>query len=244
MIGLEENNPFMGFRAIRFCLKHKEIFKVQLRALLRASAQGDLKIIYPMISGLAELLEANLLLEEAKEELRQKEQAFDEHVEVGTMIEVPSAVQVAADLAHHSDFFSIGTNDLTQYMLAVDRVNDEVAHLYNPAHPAVVRSMKIVIDAANVAKIPVGICGEIAGESIYTPLLLGLGLRELSVTPVTLPEIRYIVRRMDVGDMERLAKQVLECSDPDRIQNILQDFLTEKIEPHIKEALAKLKAGE
>ena len=194
-----------------------------------------------MISGLSELMEANLLLEEAKQELRQKGQAFEERGEVGTMVEIPSAVHVASDLARHCDFFSIGTNDLTQYMLAVDRVNDEVAHLYNPAHPAVVRAMKIVIDAANAANIPVGSCGEIAGESIYTPLLLGLGLRELSVTPITLPEIRYIVRRMDVGDMKRLAKQVLECGDPDRIQNILQDFLSEKIEPHIDAALAELK---
>ncbi|MDE0819893.1 MAG: phosphoenolpyruvate--protein phosphotransferase [Opitutales bacterium] len=242
MIGLEENNPFMGFRAIRFCLKHKEVFKVQLRALLRASAEGDLKILYPMLSGVSELLDSNQLLEEAKDELRQRGEKFNEKIEVGAMIEIPSAAQVAPELARHSDFFSIGTNDLTQYLLAVDRVNDEVAHLYQPAHPAVVRTIKQIIDAANAAGIPVGVCGEIAGESAYAALLLGLGMRELSITPPNLPEVRYILRRLELQDMEDLATKALECWDPAGVQQLLDTFTKEKLEPLVQGAINNLKA--
>jgi phosphoenolpyruvate-protein phosphotransferase (PTS system enzyme I) len=241
MIGLEENNPFMGFRAIRFCLKHKEVFKVQLRALLRASAEGDLKILYPMLSGVSELLDSNQLLEEAKDELRQRGENFNENVEVGAMIEIPSAAQVAPELARHSDFFSIGTNDLTQYLLAVDRVNDEVAHLYQPAHPAVVRTIKQIIDAANAAGIPIGICGEIAGESAYAALLLGLGIRELSITPPNLPEVRYILRRLELPVMEDLATKALECWDPAGVQQLLDTFTKEKLEPLVQAAINNLK---
>jgi len=241
MIGLEENNPFMGFRAIRFCLKHKEVFKVQLRALLRASAEGDLKILYPMLSGVSELLDSNQLLEEAKDELRQRGEKFNENVEVGAMIEIPSAAQVAPELARHSDFFSIGTNDLTQYLLAVDRVNDEVAHLYQPAHPAVVRTIKQIIDAANAAGIPIGICGEIAGESAYAALLLGLGIRELSITPPNLPEVRYILRRLELPVMEDLATKALECWDPAGVQQLLDTFTKEKLEPLVQAAINNLK---
>ena len=242
MIGLEENNPFMGFRAIRFCLKHKEVFKVQLRALLRASAEGDLKILYPMLSGVSELLDSNQLLEEAKDELRQRGEKFNEKIEVGAMIEIPSAAQVAPELARHSDFFSIGTNDLTQYLLAVDRVNDEVAHLYQPAHPAVVRTIKQIIDAANAAGIPVGVCGEIAGESAYAALLLGLGMRELSITPPNLPEVRYILRRLELQDMEGLATKALECWDPAGVQQLLDTFTKVKLEPLVQDAINNLKA--
>jgi phosphotransferase system enzyme I (PtsI) len=242
MIGLGENNPFMGFRAIRFCLKHKEVFKVQLRALLRASAEGDLKILYPMLSGVSELLDSNQLLEEAKDELRKRGEKFNEKVEVGAMIEIPSAAQVAPELARHSDFFSIGTNDLTQYLLAVDRVNDEVAHLYQPAHPAVVRTIKQIIDAANAAGIPVGVCGEIAGESAYAALLLGLGMRELSITPPNLPEVRYNLRRLELADMEDLATKALECWDPAGVQQLLDTFTKEKLEPLVQDAINNLKA--
>jgi phosphotransferase system enzyme I (PtsI) len=242
MIGLGENNPFMGFRAIRFCLKHKEVFKVQLRALLRASANGDLKILYPMLSGVSELLDSNQLLEEAKDELRMRGEKFNEKVEVGAMIEIPSAAQVAPELARHSDFFSIGTNDLTQYLLAVDRVNDEVAHLYQPAHPAVVRTIKQIIDAANAAGIPVGICGEIAGESAYAALLMGLGMRELSITPPNLPEVRYILRRLYLQDMEDLATKALECWNPADVQQLLDTFTKERIKPLVQDAINTLKA--
>ena len=244
MVGLGENNPFMGFRAIRFCLKNKDIFKTQLRALLRASAEGNLKILYPMLSGVSELLEANRLLEESKDELRHRGENFNEKVEVGAMIEIPSAAQVAPELARHSDFFSIGTNDLTQYLLAVDRVNDEVAHLYQPAHPAVVRTIKQIIDAAKVANIPIGVCGEIAGETAYAALLLGLGLRELSITPPNLPEVRYILRRLALKDMEDLASNALQCGDPQEVQQLLDIFTRDKLDPLLKEAIGNLKAEE
>ena len=244
MVGLGENNPFMGFRAIRFCLKNKDVFKTQLRALLRASAEGNLKILYPMLSGVSELLEANRLLEESKDELRHRGENFNEKVEVGAMIEIPSAAQVAPELARHSDFFSIGTNDLTQYLLAVDRVNDEVAHLYQPAHPAVVRTIKQIIDAAKVANIPIGVCGEIAGETPYAALLLGLGLRELSITPPNLPEVRYILRRLALKDMEDLASNALQCGDPQEVQQLLDIFTRDKLDPLLKEAIGNLKAEE
>lgn len=244
MVGLGENNPFMGFRAIRFCLKNKDVFKTQLRALLRASAEGNLKILYPMLSGVSELLEANRLLEESKDELRHRGENFNEKVEVGAMIEIPSAAQVAPELARHSDFFSIGTNDLTQYLLAVDRVNDEVAHLYQPAHPAVVRTIKQIIDAAKVANIPIGVCGEIAGETAYAALLLGLGLRELSITPPNLPEVRYILRRLALKDMEDLASNALQCGDPQEVQQLLDIFTRDKLDPLLKEAIGNLKAEE
>jgi phosphotransferase system enzyme I (PtsI) len=157
------------------------------------------------------------------------------------MIEIPSAAQVAPELARHSDFFSIGTNDLTQYLLAVDRVNDEVAHLYQPAHPAVVRTIKQIIDAANAAGIPIGICGEIAGESAYAALLLGLGIRELSITPPNLPEVRYILRRLELPVMEDLATKALECWDPAGVQQLLDTFTKEKLEPLVQAAINNLK---
>ena len=244
MVGLGENNPFMGFRAIRFCLKNKDVFKTQLRALLRASAEGNLKILYPMLSGVSELLEANRLLEESKDELRHRGENFNEKVEVGAMIEIPSAAQVAPELARHSDFFSIGTNDLTQYLLAVDRVNDEVAHLYQPAHPAVVRTIKQIIDAAKVDNFPIGVCGEIAGEYHYAALLLGLGLRELSITHPNLPEVRYILRRLALKDMEDLASNALQCGDPQEVQQLLDIFTRDKLDPLLKEAIGNLKAEE
>ena len=147
-----------------------------------------------------------------KKELGRQRVNFNPNIEVGAMIEIPSAALVASELARHCDFFSIGTNDLTQYMLAVDRVNDEVAHLYQPAHPSVVRTIKNIIQAANDADIPVGICGEVAGESAYAALLLGLGMRELSITPPNLPEIRYILRQMQISEMKALADKVLSCA--------------------------------
>lgn len=234
MTGIDENNPFMGFRAIRFCLKHKEIFKVQLRALLRASAEGDLRILYPMLSGVSELVEANELLAEAKKELGRQGVNFNPNIEVGAMIEIPSAALVASELARHCDFFSIGTNDLTQYMLAVDRVNDEVAHLYQPAHPSVVRTIKNIIQAANDADIPVGICGEVAGESAYAALLLGLGMRELSITPPNLPEIRYILRQMQISEMKALADKVLSCATGDEAQEVLAKFSKTRLQPLVE----------
>jgi phosphotransferase system enzyme I (PtsI) len=220
----EEDNPFMGFRAIRFCLEHKDVFKDQLRAILRASNCGNLKIMYPMISGVSELLAANQVLAEAKEELRQRGVDFDENVQVGSMIEVPSAAYTADLLAGHCDFFSIGTNDLIQYMLAVDRVNDRIAHLYEPNHPAVLRTIRSVIEAGHRKGLTVGICGEMAGDPPFVPLLFGMGADELSVTPTSVPETKYIIRKMKISAAEALAGEVLELSDPRDISDRLSAF--------------------
>jgi len=220
----DEANPFLGYRAIRFCLEQPRIFKKQLRAILRASAFGKVKLLYPMISGVPELLAANRLLEESKAELRERGEAFDERIEVGSMIEIPSAAIVADLLAEHCDFFSIGTNDLIQYLLAVDRVNDRVAHLYEPAHPAVLRTLRMVIEAARKRRIPVGVCGEMAGEPLFAPLLLGLGAAEISVSLPMLAEIKYLIRRLRLADAVKLAGEVLELDEPKEVYEKLRAF--------------------
>ncbi|MEM9226959.1 MAG: phosphoenolpyruvate--protein phosphotransferase, partial [Verrucomicrobiota bacterium] len=200
----EEENPFMGFRAIRFCLEHEDIFKDQLRAILRASAYGDVHIMYPMISSVDELIQANTLLEAARQELRDRNAAFDEKTPVGSMIEIPSAAITADLLAAHCDFFSIGTNDLIQYLLAVDRVNDRIAHLYQPNHPAVIRTLEQIMTAARKHKVTVSVCGEMAGDPVYVPLLFGLGADEISATASSLPEIKYMLRQMKLKDAQAL----------------------------------------
>lgn len=203
-----ELNPNMGFRAIRFCLKYPDIFKTQLRAILRASAHGKARIMFPMISGVTELRESIRYLEEAKGELAQKDEAFDRNIEVGIMIEVPSAALVAEHLAEYCSFFSIGTNDLIQYTLAVDRVNDHISHLYEPGHPSVVRLIKRVIDIAHSKNIEVSVCGEMAGDVVYAPLLIGLGADELSVTSRLLPELKYLIRKLKYKETMSLAEEV------------------------------------
>jgi phosphotransferase system enzyme I (PtsI) len=222
-----EENPFMGFRAIRFCLEHRDVFREQLRAILRASAYGKVKIMYPMISGVGELIQANLVLEEAKRELRAKQLAFDAEIEVGSMIEIPSAAWTADQLAAHCSFFSIGTNDLIQYMLAVDRVNDRVAHLYEPAHPAVLRAIQHVIEAARPRGLKVSVCGEMGGDPLFAPLLVGLGASELSTAPAGLPEVKYLLRSMSMTEARNLATTVLQQSDPKISLKMLRRFYTE-----------------
>ena len=182
-----EANPFLGWRGVRFCLDQPEMFKTQLRAILRASAEGNVKMMYPMISDLQEVKRANELLNICREELRREEKPFSDQMEVGLMIEVPSAAMIADVLAEHAAFFSIGTNDLVQYSMAVDRGNERVAHLYAPAHPAILRLIKNVVAAARARNIWVGVCGEMAGDPIMVPLLVGLGVNELSVSAVALP---------------------------------------------------------
>ena len=232
-----EDNPFMGFRAIRFCLKHKDIFKVQLRALLRASAYGNLKILYPMISGVSELRQANEVLEEVKAELAQNGIPFDPKVRTGAMIEIPSAAYVARDLGKYCDFFSIGTNDLTQYLMAVDRVNEEVAHLYRSSHPSVIRTIKQIVVAAKEAGVTVSLCGEMAGSPTYAALLLGMGLRELSISSFNLPEIRYILRRLETSEMETLANAALECPETVEVDSLLDTFKRDAIDPILDVAI-------
>ncbi|MBL9211577.1 MAG: phosphoenolpyruvate--protein phosphotransferase [Opitutaceae bacterium] len=213
----KENNPFMGFRAIRFCLEHQDIFKEQLRAILRASAFGKVKIMYPMISGVEELARANAVLAECREELKARGVAFDPAMEVGTMIEIPSAAATADLLAEQCAFFSIGTNDLIQYLLAIDRVNDRIAHLYEPTHPAIIRTLRSVVDEAHRRGLPVSVCGEMAGDPVFAPLLLGLGVDILSMSPGWVPQVKYLVRAMKMADARALAAEALRLSSPREI---------------------------
>ena len=213
----KEDNPFMGFRAIRFCLVHTDIFKDQLRAILLASAFGKVRLMYPMISGSEELAKANAVLDECKAELKARGQAFDEQLEVGAMIEIPSAAATADLLARDCAFFSIGTNDLIQYLLAIDRVNDRIAHLYEPTHPAVIRTLKHIVDEAHRHQVPVSVCGEMAGDPVFAPLLLGLGVDSLSMSPAWLPSVKYLIRAMTMKDARELADQALTMSSPKEI---------------------------
>jgi phosphotransferase system enzyme I (PtsI) len=206
-----EMNPFLGWRAIRFCLEERDIFRAQLRAILRASVEGNVKVMYPMISGVGEMDQANALVEAYKKELRAEKIAFDEGIEAGAMIEIPSAAVAADALARRSKFFSLGTNDLIQYSLAVDRLNEKIAHLYEPTHPAVVRLIKWTADAAHRGNIWCGVCGEMAGEPALTPLLLGLGVDELSVAPSLVPQIKFVIRRLKMEEARGLADFALNC---------------------------------
>ncbi len=208
----EEMNPAMGLRAIRFCIKEKEIFKAQLRAILRASTYGNLKILLPMISGVEELRQVKVILEEAKEELRTKGVAFDPEIPLGVMIEIPSAAITADILAREVDFFSFGTNDLIQYSLAIDRVNEHVSYLYEPLHPAILRSIKGVVDIAHEAEIEVGICGEMAADPLYTLIFLGLGLDGLSMNAIAIPQVKKVLRRSTRTEGERLLQEILKFS--------------------------------
>jgi len=207
-----EMNPFLGWRAIRFSLAKPEIFKAQLRAILRASAHGKLKIMYPMISGVEELREANELLESAKAELKKKKISFDKKIEVGAMIEIPSAALICDLLAKEVDFFSIGTNDLIQYALAVDRVNEKIAYLYEPAHPAVLRLIKQIIDVGHQNKIWVGMCGEMAGEPHLALILLGFGLDEFSSSAVAVPEVKKVIRSVKYSEAQKIAQKAMTFS--------------------------------
>ena len=205
----KEDNPFMGYRAIRFCLDNPDLFKDQLRAVLLASHFGKVRLMYPMISGADELTRANELLAESKAELRSRSQAFDENLEVGAMIEIPSAATTIDLLEKQCDFFSIGTNDLIQYLLAIDRGNDRIAHLYEPAHPAVLRTLKRIVDDAHRLGVPVGVCGEMAGDPAYAPLLLGLGVDSLSMAPPSIPAVKFLIRAMNFSDARNLANEAM-----------------------------------
>ena len=220
----KEDNPFMGYRAIRFCLDNQGIFKDQLRAVLLASKLGKVKLMYPMISGVDELARANAILEDCKTELRARGQTFDEDMEVGAMIEIPSAAATIDLLEKQCDFFSVGTNDLIQYMLAIDRGNDRIAHLYEPAHPAVVRTLKLIADGAHALGVPVSVCGEMAGDPIYAPLLLGLGFDSLSMAPPGIPAVKFLVRAMKMSAARTLATEVLGLTSAREIYAKCKEF--------------------
>lgn len=223
-----EMNPFLGFRAIRISLERTDIFKTQLRAILRASAFGGIQIMYPMIASVEEVKAANAVLETAKEELRAEGIAFNEDIQVGIMVEIP-AVAVAADLfAPHVDFFSIGTNDLCQYTLAVDRMNEAIGHLYQPLHPAVLRLVKHTIEASHDVKKITGMCGELAGDPVATMILIGLGLDEFSMSASAIPVVKNIIRSVTVAECEAMAQKALTMSTAGEIVAYAKVVLAEK----------------
>lgn len=223
-----ESNPFLGLRGIRLCLKYPDIFKTQLRAILRASTEGKVKLMYPMVSGIDELRAANAILQEVKSDLRSKQIPFDETIELGMMVEVPSAALMVDILAREVDFFSIGTNDLIQYALAVDRVNENVANLYQPLHLAVLRLIDQTVKAGhNIGNKWVGVCGEMASEPELVPVLIGLDIDELSVSPSAVPKVKEMVRSTTYADCVRLAREVMNAASLEGAQRILHLFATQ-----------------
>ncbi|MFW6266807.1 MAG: phosphoenolpyruvate--protein phosphotransferase [Halanaerobium sp.] len=217
----EEMNPFLGYRAIRVCLERDDIFKPQLRALLRAGSFGNLKIMFPMISSLNELLAAKAKVEEVKAELRAEGLEYNAEIDLGMMIEIPAAVMIADKLAKEVDFFSIGTNDLIQYTVAVDRMNEQIAEMHTPYHPAVLRLVKKTIEAAHAEDIWVGMCGEAAGEELLLPFLLGAGLDEFSMSAVSILKIKEILTKWTLAEAEKISQQVLNLGTAAEVKNYL-----------------------
>jgi phosphotransferase system enzyme I (PtsI) len=217
----QEKNPFLGLRAIRLCLKYPEIFIDQLKGILKASAYGKVKLMYPMVSGVEELCEVNKILDEVKRNLKKENVKFDEEMEVGAMIEVPSAAMIIDAIAKEVDFVSIGTNDLIQYTLAIDRINENVVNLYDPLHPAILRFIKKIIEESHKAGITVSICGEMAGDPYYAPILLGFGLDQFSVSPTQVPEIKRVIRSISFVDAEKISEKVLKCGDRESVLKII-----------------------
>jgi phosphotransferase system enzyme I (PtsI) len=216
-----ELNPFMGWRGIRFCLEQPEIFETQLRAILRASTEGKLSIMFPLVSSLDELKEAKRFVAAAKRGLVKERKSFNENVEIGVMIETPSAAMIADILAEEVDFFSIGTNDLIQYSIAIDRINERVAYLYRPAHPGVLRLIKRVVDAGHSKGIRVDMCGEMAGEAQFATVLLGLGVDGFSMSPVAIPTIKSIIRSVTLSKAKEMALDILDLSTADEVERVL-----------------------
>ena len=224
----QEDNPAMGYRAIRICLEQPEIFKTQLRALYRASAYGQIAIMFPMIISVEEVRALRKEIEIYKQELRDEGKAFDESIEIGVMVETPAAATIARHLAKEVDFFSIGTNDLTQYTLAVDRGNDMISHLYQPMSPSVLNLIKQVIDASHAEGKWTGMCGELAGDERATLLLLGMGLDEFSMSAISIPRIKKIIRNTNFEDAKVLAEQALAQPTTDELMTLVNKFIEEK----------------
>ena len=232
-IGLMDNfekeaNPALGLRAIRFSLYKKDVFKTQLRGILRATVHGNIKLLYPMISGLPELHEAKKILDEVKQELRSEGTAFHEDMKVGVMIEIPSAALISDLLAAEVDFFSVGTNDLIQYTLAIDRQNEHVAYLYEPLDPAVLRLLKQVSAAAHHARIPLAMCGEMAGDPLYAAILLGLGFEHLSMNVASIPWVKKVVRSVRMHDAVELAQLVMQQPTAALARKTAENFVQER----------------
>ncbi|MBN1844664.1 MAG: phosphoenolpyruvate--protein phosphotransferase [Sedimentisphaerales bacterium] len=225
-----ERNPFLGLRSIRYCLQNQSMFKTQIRAILRASVHGNIKIMFPLITNLMELRQAKWILAEVKEDLEEQQIAFDDNLPVGIMIETPAAALIAEHLANEVDFFSIGTNDLIQYTLAVDRVNETVASLYSPAHPAVLQLIKQVHRAARRANIDVHVCGEMASELEFIPVLLGLGYTSLSLAPPMIPEVKKLIRSVTLSYCRGLARKVMNFDTDQQVTNYLRAELQELID--------------
>jgi phosphotransferase system enzyme I (PtsI) len=230
----KESNPFMGWRAIRFCLAQPDLFRTQMRAILRASIYGNIKIMYPMISNLDELVRANVIFNQSKKELMDRGLPLNPRIEVGAMIEVPSAAVAADALAPHVRFFSLGTNDLIQYTLAIDRGNERVAYLYEPTHLAIIRLMKHTIDASHHYGIWTGVCGGMASDPLLVPLLLGLGVDELSVTPSSLLIVKDAIRSVSYNACRKIAELSLNSRRETDMENTFRN-LAKKIAPEILE---------
>jgi phosphotransferase system enzyme I (PtsI) len=228
----DERNPFLGLRSVRLCLRNLTLFKTQMRAILRASAFGDVRIMFPMISTLLELRHCKMILAEVKEDLEEEGIAFNRKLPVGTMIEVPSAAVMAEQMAREVNFFSIGTNDLIQYTLAADRTNETVASLYNAGDPAVLRLIDLVVKAGQKHGTEVSVCGEMSGEPIYTMVLLGMGLRQLSVTPHNIPEIKKIIRSISLDEATQVAQEALRMETARDVNNYLREQ-TRRILPEV-----------
>ncbi|MGA2463658.1 MAG: phosphoenolpyruvate--protein phosphotransferase [Thermodesulfobacteriota bacterium] len=224
-----EMNPAMGLRAIRFSLKETEIFKTQLRGILRASIHGKLRILFPMISGVEEIRQAKAILEEVKRGLVKAKIPFDRGIKTGAMIEIPSASDIADILAKEVDFFSIGTNDLIQYALAVDRINEHVSYLYEPLHPAVLRIIRWVVQSGHQAGIPVAICGEMAAEPAYAIILLGLGLDEFSMNPVSIPKVKKMLRMSMFEETRALVEKLFQFSTASEIERHVRNWMAERL---------------
>jgi phosphotransferase system enzyme I (PtsI) len=230
-----EVNPFLGLRAIRLCLRHKDMFKTQLRALFRASTFGKLRIMFPMVSELEEIRQTKKVIEEVKEELKIEKVCFDPNIEIGVMIETPSAAMTSDVLAKEVDFFSIGTNDLIQYTIAIDRINEQLAHLYNPLHPAILRLINYTIESAHRHGIWVGMCGEMAGDPLFTVILVGMGLDELSMASSSIPKIKEVIRSINITEAKNLAQKILKLQTIDEIEEVLKSVMYKKFAHVLKD---------
>jgi len=218
-----EPNPFLGLRSIRFCLQNLTMFKMQLHAILRASVLGQVKIMFPLITNLQEMMQARMILRDVMEDLDEESIKYNRNIQIGIMIETPSAALMASTLARDADFFSIGTNDLTQYTLAVDRGNELVSTLYSAVDPAVLRLIRTVLQDAYKAQIDVAVCGEMASEPACIMLLLGMGVRTLSLAPPMIPEIKQVIRSVRITDCNKMARKVLGMNSERQISSFLRD---------------------